>query len=143
MAQRLLYAGLAVRPPRQSQSPPDCKDLHHGAERSVISVTAVRANQLPRAVSRADAVPASLHSVSMPSRPRSATVLPKIGLSQAPPDGTAHAPRRLRRLPPPFKHAISAARFVGDRRSVGARGSSGARNSRGAAEFGGKQGPPD
>src|SRR5205823_3022038 len=69
-----------------------CKYLHHGADPLWISVTAVRANQLPRAVSRADALPASLQSVSMPSRPRSATVMPKIGLSRSLADDAAHAP---------------------------------------------------
>ena len=69
--------------------------LHQGAQRSAISVTAVRANQLPRVVSRADAVPASLQSVSMPSRPRSATVRPEIGLSSALAENAAQAPHRL------------------------------------------------
>ena len=69
--------------------------LHHGLDPSAISVTIVRANQLPRAVSRADAVPASLQSVSMPSRPRSATVMPEIGLSQALVEDAAQALDRL------------------------------------------------
>ena len=41
---------------------PDCKD--HGAARSAISVTAVRANEFPRVVSQADALPWSLLSVT-------------------------------------------------------------------------------
>jgi hypothetical protein len=71
------------------------KTLHHGLDRSAISVTAVRANQLPRAVSRAEAFPSSMLRVSMPSRPRSATVTPEMGLSQTLADGVAHAPHRL------------------------------------------------
>src|SRR5439155_14699105 len=69
--------------------------IHHGLDRSAISVTAVRANQFPRVVSRAEAFPSSMLRVSMPSRPRSATVMPKIGLSQTLADGVAHAPHRL------------------------------------------------
>src|SRR5438552_4661406 len=66
--------------------------LHHGPDLSAISVTAVRANQLPRLVSRADAVPSTSLSASMPSRPRSVTVRPEIGLSRALADYAAHAP---------------------------------------------------
>ena len=51
---------------------------------SALSVTTVRANHIPRVVSRADALPWSMLNVSMPSRPRSATVTPKMGLSEVP-----------------------------------------------------------
>ena len=54
---------------------------HYGAARSANSVTTVRANQPPRVVSRACALSRRTLSVSMPSRPRSATVAPEMGLS--------------------------------------------------------------
>src|ERR1700730_9512057 len=69
--------------------------VHYGAARSANSVTTVRANQLPRAVSRAYALPWSTLSVSMPSRPRSATVAPEMGLSPTLADGTVQIPHRL------------------------------------------------
>jgi hypothetical protein len=53
--------------------------LHYKAARSANSVATVRANQFPRAVSRADALPRSIVRVSIPSRPRSATVAPEMG----------------------------------------------------------------
>ena len=67
----------------------------HGTARSANSVTSVRANQLPRAVSRAYALPWRTLRVSMPSRPRSATVAPEMGLSPTPADGAVQTPRRL------------------------------------------------
>ena len=70
-------------------------NLRYGAARSAISVTAVRANQLPRVVSRADALPGSMLSISMPSRPRSATVTPETGLSKVLADSAVQAPSRL------------------------------------------------
>jgi hypothetical protein len=51
----------------KTRSVPDCKGLNHGAF-SAISAAAVRANQLPRVVSRTDALLPSTVSVSMPSR---------------------------------------------------------------------------
>jgi hypothetical protein len=69
-----------------------CNDLHHGAACSALSAAAVRANQLPRAVNRADALPWRTLSVSMPSRPRSATVPPETGLSPALADGVVQTP---------------------------------------------------
>jgi hypothetical protein len=65
------------------------------AARSTISATTVRANQFPRAVSRAEALPWSTLSVSNPSRPRSATVTPEMGLSQVLADGAIQTPHRL------------------------------------------------
>ena len=52
----------------------------------------LRCVEICDAVSLADAVPSILLSVSMPSRPRSATVMPKIGLSRSLADDAAHAP---------------------------------------------------
>jgi hypothetical protein len=69
--------------------------VHYGTARSANSVTSVLANQLPRAVSCAYALPWSTLSVSMPSRPRSATVAPEMGLSPTPADGAVQTPHRL------------------------------------------------
>ena len=69
--------------------------VHYGTARSANSVTTVLANQLPRAVSRAYALPWSTLSVSMPSRPRSATVAPEMGLSPTLADGAVQTPHRL------------------------------------------------
>ena len=69
--------------------------VHYGTARSANSVTTVRANQLPRVVSRAYALPWSTLSVSMPSRPRSATVAPEMGLSPTLADGAVQTPHRL------------------------------------------------
>ena len=66
--------------------------LHYGAARSANSVATVWANQFPRAVSRAYALPRSIVRVSMPSRPRSAIVTPAMGLSPASADGAAQTP---------------------------------------------------
>src|SRR6266852_9170292 len=49
---------------------------------ATIAAATVRANQLPRVVSRADAFLPSMVSVNMPSRLRSATVIPEMRLSQ-------------------------------------------------------------
>jgi hypothetical protein len=46
---------------------------------AAISAAMVRANQLPRIVSRAEALLPSTVRVNMPSRLRSAIVIPKIG----------------------------------------------------------------
>src|ERR1700730_14729957 len=85
---------------RECAGPRTCGFLHvlrYGAARSAISisVTAVRANQLPRAVTRADALPWRMLSISMPSRPRSATVTPETGLSWVLADDALQAPSRL------------------------------------------------
>jgi hypothetical protein len=54
------------------------------------------ANHIMPALSRADALPRSMLRVSMPSRPRSATVRPEVGLlSRALADGEVHTPHRL------------------------------------------------
>jgi hypothetical protein len=50
-------------------------------------------------------------------------VTPEMGLSRALADGAVHTPRSFCRMPP-FKQAVRAARFAGDRMPVGARGSS-------------------
>jgi hypothetical protein len=67
----------------------------YGTARSAISVTAVRANELPRVVSCADALPLRVISISMPSRPRSATVTPETGLTWVLADDALQAPSRL------------------------------------------------
>jgi hypothetical protein len=93
---------------------------------AAISVAAVRANQLPRTVSCADALLPSTVNVNMPSRLRSATVIPETGLSQLSADSEAHTPRCLRKPPLPFRQASRAALFAGDKIVIGARGSLGA-----------------
>jgi hypothetical protein len=60
----------------------------------------------------------------MPSRLRSATVIPETGLSVTA-DSETHTPQRLCRVPPPLKHVIRALRFAGERLTIGARGSVG------------------
>ena len=69
--------------------------MRYGVSRSAISVTAVRANQLPRVVSRADALPWRMLNISIPSRPRSATVTPETGLSSVLADDALQAPSCL------------------------------------------------
>ena len=78
-----------------SEGPVDTCVLCYGAARSAISVTAVLANQLPRVVSRADALPWRMLNISIPSRPRSATVTPETGLSSVLADDALQAPSRL------------------------------------------------
>ena len=70
----------------------------------------------------------------MPSRPRSATVTPAMGLSPGRADAAIHTPSCLRRVPPPLKQATSAALFFDDRIAIGARSSSGPSSGRGAGE---------
>jgi hypothetical protein len=87
---------------------------------AAISDAPVRANQLPRGVSWAEALlPRSL-SVNMPSRLRSATVIPATGLSCGPAASATHTPYRLCKVPPPFKQAMRAARLAVERFSIGA-----------------------
>ena len=86
-------------------------------------VAAVRANQAPRAVSRADALLPITVTINMPSRLKSATVTPEMRVSNVPTDEGLHVPYRLWSTPPPFKQAMRAARFAGDRMSIGARAS--------------------
>ena len=66
---------------------------HYGVACSATSVATVRANQFPRGVSRA--LSRSVLSVSMPSRPRSATVTPEMGLSPTLADGGDQTPHCL------------------------------------------------
>jgi hypothetical protein len=104
------------------------------AQERIISVIAVRANQLPLVVSPAEAMPLRTLNVSIPSRARSATVTPEMRLSQSLGEGVIQTPRRLRRMPP-FKQAIRAARFLGDNDSIDALRSPGASVIIGADEF--------
>src|ERR1700730_2291415 len=85
-----------------------------------IAAAAVRANQLPRVVSFAEALLPSMVIVNIPSRLKSATVIPETGLSSALAASETHAPCRLCRMPPPFKQARRAARLAGERIAVGA-----------------------
>jgi hypothetical protein len=65
------------------------------AARSANSVATVPANQFPRTVSRAEALPPSTVRVSIPSRPRSATVAPETGFSPVLAHGAVQTPQRL------------------------------------------------
>jgi hypothetical protein len=95
-------------------------------------VVAVRANQAPRAVSRADALLRMTVTINMPSRLKSATVTPEMRVSNVPTYDGLHTPYRLWSTPSPFKQAIRAARFAGDRMSIGARASLNARTGEGS-----------
>ena len=59
------------------------------------AAAAVLANQLPRVVSCADACLPRIVRLNMPSRLRSATVIPAMRLSQGPADDGVQTPRRL------------------------------------------------
>ena len=59
------------------------------------ALAAVLANQLPRVVSCADACLLNMVMVNMPSRLRSATVIPAMCLSQGPSDAGVQTPRCL------------------------------------------------
>jgi hypothetical protein len=100
----------------------DCTSViaPHGPATNLISAAAVRANQLPRVVSCAEALLPSMVIVNIPSRLRSATVIPETGLSSAPAASEPHTPYRLCRVPPPFKQAMRAVRLAGERIAVGA-----------------------
>ncbi len=84
----------------------------------------VRANQVPRSVSRAEPVRCLVVTVNMPSRARSAVVIPDIGL---PPNAPCQAPFFLL-SPPALKQATNAFFLLGDSSSIGACRSPGARN---------------
>ncbi len=62
-------------------------------------------------------------TINMPSRLKSATVTPEMRVSNVPTDEGLHVPYRLWSTPSPFKQAMRAARFAGDRMSIGARAS--------------------
>jgi hypothetical protein len=64
-------------------------------------------------------------TLSMPSRLRSATVIPEMRLSQGPPDDGVQTPRCFSRIPP-LRQAINAARLAGVNMEIGALGSLGA-----------------
>ena len=91
----------------------------------VFSVAAVRANQLPRLVIRATALLPDPLICSIPSRLRSATVTPNIGLSLLPAQGDFHTPRDLWSVPSPLMQAMRAPRLAAESSSMGARASSG------------------
>src|SRR6516164_6988552 len=76
----------------------------------------VRANQFPRSVSRAEPFRCFVVTVSIPSRARSAVVMPDIGL---PPSTPCQAPFFLL-SPPALKQATNAALFAGDSSAIGA-----------------------
>jgi hypothetical protein len=96
---------------------------HSGLDRGVPSDNKVRANQFPRSVSRAEPVRCCTFSVNIPSRARSAVVIPDIGL---PPCGPCQAPSFLF-SPPALKQLTNACLLLGDRSPIGACPSLGAR----------------
>jgi len=105
----------------------------HGARTEVTSLlqfvglpldNKVRANQVPRSVSRAEPVRFLVVTVNMPSRARSAVVIPDIGL---PPNAPCQAPFFLL-SPPALKQVTNAFFLLGDSSSIGACRSPGARN---------------
>jgi hypothetical protein len=76
----------------------------------------VRANQFPRSVSRAKPFRCFMVTVSIPSRARSAVVIPAIGL---PPSAPCQAPSFLL-SPPALKQATNALFLLGDSSTTGA-----------------------
>jgi hypothetical protein len=98
---------------------------------AVPSQSNVRANQFPRSVSRAEPFRCFVVTVNIPSRARSAVVMPDTGL---PPGAPCQAPSFLW-SPPELKQANKAFRLVGDRKAIGARRSPGASSNKGAGEI--------
>jgi hypothetical protein len=82
--------------------------------------------------SLADALLRVTVTINMPSRLKSATVTPEMRVSNVPTHDGLHIPYRLWSTPSPFKQAIRAARFAGDRMSIGARSSLNARTDEGS-----------
>ena len=82
------------------------------------SQSRVRANQFPFSVNRAETIRPSVLNVSIPSRARSATVTPDVGLVSGRP---CQAPC-LFVSAPALKQAMRALRLAGDKFTTGARG---------------------
>src|SRR6476659_5754657 len=91
---------------------------------AVTSHINVRANQFPRSVSRAEPFRLFMVTVSIPSRARSAVVMPDTGL---PPGAPCQAPSFLLSLPA-LKQATNALLLLGERSPTGACLSPGAKD---------------
>ena len=90
--------------------------LHFHSELRLPLDNKVRANQFPRSVSPAEPFRCFVVTVSIPSRARSAVVIPDIGL---PPSAPCQAPSFLL-SPPALKQVTNALFLLGDSSAIGA-----------------------